>query len=88
MMWLVAVFQDTPVLEFHAPMFAGAHPRFREVPPLRLPLAIVQVHEFRGARGSLYHFPDSQDGIFADATGFATLISDPPRCPAARKWRD
>ena len=69
-------------------MSAGAHPRFREVPPLRLHLAIVQVHRFRDTRGSLYHIPDSQDGVFTDAAGFATLISDPPRCPAARKWRE
>ena len=31
-------------------MSAGAHPRFREVPPLHFPLAIVQVHRFRGTR--------------------------------------
>ena len=88
MMWLVAVGKDTRSPEFRAPMSAGAHPRFREVPPLRLHLAIVQVHRIRGTRGSLYHLPDSQYGVFTDATGFATLISDPPSCPAARKWRD
>ena len=52
MMWLVAVGKDTRSPEFRAPMSAGAHPRFREVPPLRLHLAIVQVHRFRGTRGS------------------------------------
>ena len=42
MMWLVAVGTDALVLEFRAPMSAGAHPRFREAPPLCLPLAIYR----------------------------------------------
>ena len=41
MMWLVAVGTDALVLEFRTPISAGAHPRFREAPPLCLPLAII-----------------------------------------------
>ena len=81
MMWLVAVGTDALVLEFRAPMSAGAHPRFREVPPLLIPLAMIQVHRFRVTRRALGHLPGSQDGIFTDATGFATLIFDPRDVP-------